>query len=131
LFTGLLYTERLQPEAMRLQNHGLGLEKTGEKANLGHRMACTINKIGIVLETLRGCSRDSCEPKILQPEAIRLQNHGPGLEQTGEKANSCHRMACSTINKMGIVLETQGRFVLDFGMCYSPYITYFQKTHRV
>jgi hypothetical protein len=79
---------------------------------LGHRMACsTINKIGIVLKTLRGCSRDSCRAKRLQPEAIRLQNHGPGLEKTGEKANLGHRMACSTINKMGIVLQTQGQFV--------------------
>jgi hypothetical protein len=104
--------KRLQPEAMRLQNHGPGLEKTGGKANLGHRMACsTINKIGIVLKTLRGCSRDSCRAKRLQPEAIRLQNHGPGLEKTGEKANLGHRMACSTINKMGIVLQTQGQFV--------------------
>jgi hypothetical protein len=117
----------LQPEAIRLQNHGPGLEKTGGKAKLGHRMACSaINKIGIVLETLRGCSRDSCGPKRLQPEAMRLQNHGPGLEKTGEKANLGHRMACSTINKMGIVLKTQGRFVWDFGTCYSPYITYFQ-----
>jgi len=170
--------KRLQPEAMGLQNHGPGLEKTGGKANLGHRMACsTFNKMGIVLETLRGCSRDPFKPKRLQPEAIRLQNHGPGLEKTGAKADFDHRMACSTINKIGIVLETlrgcsrdpfkpkrlqpeamglqnhgpglektgekanlgpqnglqpgivlktQGRFVWDFGTCYSHYITYFQ-----
>jgi hypothetical protein len=104
--------KRLQQEAMRLQNHGPGLEKTGAKADFDHRMACsTINKMAIVLKTPRGCSNDSCGPKRLQPEAIRLQNHGPGLEKTGEKANLGHRMACSTINKMGIVLQTQGQFV--------------------
>ena len=98
--------KRLQPEAVRLQNHGPGLEKTGAKADFDHRMACsTINKIGIVLKTLRGCSQDSCGQKRLQPEAMRLQNHGPGLEKTGGKANLGHRMACSTINKMGIVLK--------------------------
>ena len=99
-------------KAMGLQNHGPGLEKTGAKADFDHRMACSpINRMGIVLETIRGCSRDSFRPKRLQPEAIRLQNHGPGLEKTGEKANLGHRMACSTINKMGIVLQTQGQFV--------------------
>jgi len=99
--------KRLQPEAMGLQNHGPGLEKTGAKADFDHRMACsTINKMGIVLKTLRGCSRDPFKPKRLQPEAIRLQNQGPGLEKTGEKANLGHRMACSTFNKIGIVLKT-------------------------
>ena len=117
--------KRLQPEAMRLQNHGPGLEKTGEKANLGHRMACSaINKIGIVLETLRGCSRDSCGPKRLQPEAIRLQNHGPGLEKKlGEKRTWATEWPAAPSIKWGLSFKHRASL---FGLLTLYNLTYFQ-----
>ena len=47
--------------------------------------SCTVSN-SIVLETIRGYSRDSCGPKRLQPAVMGLQNHGPGLEKTGGKS---------------------------------------------
>jgi hypothetical protein len=42
----------------------------------------TINKIGIVLKTLRECPQELPGPSLLQPNGKGLQIHGPGLQKT-------------------------------------------------
>ena len=65
-------------------------EKGYKNAVLDHRLACsTINKMGIVLETLMDCVQDLPGPIVLQLDGNRLQIQRPGLQNTGGRLQKC------------------------------------------